>query len=113
MNWLQLQVYFEHAFPVGLQYGGGKVIRPGEALETAEEKASKEARTRQLLAAYKKKVGLNIDPKLKSECQKVQFILSLLITSVKHRRKFTILSLALEVYCIAFFLIDSALIHRY
>ncbi|KAK1360457.1 Methylenetetrahydrofolate--tRNA-(Uracil-5-)-methyltransferase TrmFO [Heracleum sosnowskyi] len=52
-------------------YGGGKVIRPGEALETAEDKASKEARTRQLLAAYKKKVGLNIDPKLKSECQKV------------------------------------------
>ncbi|WOH04417.1 hypothetical protein DCAR_0623826 [Daucus carota subsp. sativus] len=52
-------------------YGGEKVIRPGEALETAEEKASKEARTRQLLAAYKKKVGLNIDPKLKSECQKV------------------------------------------
>ncbi|KAL8098315.1 uncharacterized protein LOC141684009 isoform X2 [Apium graveolens] len=52
-------------------YGGGKVIRPGEALETAEDKAAKEARTRQLLAAYKKKVGLNIDPKLKSECQKV------------------------------------------
>lgn len=52
-------------------YGGGKVIRPGEALETAEDKAAKEARTKQLLAAYKKKVGLNIDPKLKSECQKV------------------------------------------
>lgn len=70
-NRIQLQVHFEHAFLVGLQYGGGKVIRPGEALETAEDKAAKEARTRQLLAAYKKKVGLNIDPKLKSECQKV------------------------------------------
>ncbi|KAA8537304.1 hypothetical protein F0562_027009 [Nyssa sinensis] len=51
-------------------YGGGKIIRPGEMLETAEDKADKEARTRQLLAAYKSKIGLNIDPKLKSECEK-------------------------------------------
>lgn len=47
------------------------MIRPGEVLETAEEKAAKEARTKQLLAAYKKKIGLNIDPKLKSECEEV------------------------------------------
>ncbi|KAI5388460.1 hypothetical protein KIW84_074231 [Lathyrus oleraceus] len=50
-------------------FGGGKVIRPGEVLETAEEKATKEERTKQMLAAYKKKYGLNIDPKLKAECQ--------------------------------------------
>ncbi|XP_054816036.1 uncharacterized protein LOC129315909 [Prosopis cineraria] len=50
-------------------YGGGRVIRPGDALETEEEKYAKEARTRQLLAAYKKKTGLNIDPKLKYECE--------------------------------------------
>ncbi|KAG2671772.1 hypothetical protein I3760_13G010800 [Carya illinoinensis] len=50
-------------------FGGGRVIRPGEVLETAEEKAAKEARTRELLAAYKSKTGLKIDPKLKSECQ--------------------------------------------
>ncbi|KAF3437462.1 hypothetical protein FNV43_RR20215 [Rhamnella rubrinervis] len=50
-------------------FGGGRVIRPGEVLETAEEKAAKEARTRQLLAAYKSKRGLNIDPELKSECE--------------------------------------------
>lgn len=49
-------------------FGGGRVIRPGEVLETADDKAAKEARTRQLLAAYKTKIGLNIDPKLKSEC---------------------------------------------
>ncbi|KAK6140394.1 hypothetical protein DH2020_025864 [Rehmannia glutinosa] len=51
-------------------YGGGRTIRPGEALETAEEKAAKEARTRQMVAAYKTRIGLNIDPKLKSECEK-------------------------------------------
>ena len=54
-----------------MQFGGGRNIRPGEVLETAEERAAKEARTRQLLAAYKKKVGLSIDAKLKSECEKV------------------------------------------
>ncbi|KAK6163026.1 hypothetical protein DH2020_002867 [Rehmannia glutinosa] len=52
------------------KYGGGRTIRPGEALETAEEKAAKEARTRQMVAAYKTRIGLNIDPKLKSECEK-------------------------------------------
>ncbi|XP_028782977.1 uncharacterized protein LOC114739090 [Neltuma alba] len=50
-------------------YGGGRVIRPGDALETEEEKSGKEERTRQLLAAYKKEIGLNIDPKIKSECE--------------------------------------------
>ncbi|KAK7257975.1 hypothetical protein RIF29_32331 [Crotalaria pallida] len=50
-------------------FGGGRVIRPGEVLETEEEKAIKEARTKQLIAAYKKEIGLNIDPKLKSECE--------------------------------------------
>ncbi|XP_076906691.1 uncharacterized protein LOC143562896 [Bidens hawaiensis] len=51
-------------------YGGGKNIRPGEALETAESKAAKQARTRQLIAAYNRQMGLNIDPKLKAECEK-------------------------------------------
>ncbi|XP_058079971.1 uncharacterized protein LOC131228156 isoform X2 [Magnolia sinica] len=51
-------------------FGGGRVIRPGEVLETAEDKAAKEARTKQLLAAYKNKMGLNIDAKTKRECEK-------------------------------------------
>ncbi|CAL5379982.1 unnamed protein product [Camellia sinensis] len=51
-------------------FGGGRVIRPGEVLETSENKSAKEERTRELLAAYKSKVGLSIDPKLKSECKK-------------------------------------------
>ncbi|XP_060217493.1 uncharacterized protein LOC132644864 isoform X1 [Lycium barbarum] len=50
-------------------FGGGRTIRPGEVLESAEEKAAKEARTRELLAAYKSRVGLTIDPKLKLECE--------------------------------------------
>ncbi|XP_027163200.1 uncharacterized protein LOC113763564 [Coffea eugenioides] len=50
-------------------YGGGKNIRPGEVLETAADRATKEARTKQLLAAYESKIGLSIHPKLKSECE--------------------------------------------
>ncbi|KAL4586295.1 hypothetical protein LXL04_010931 [Taraxacum kok-saghyz] len=51
-------------------YGGGKTIRPGDVLETAESKAVKEARTKKLIAAYNSQMGLNIDPKLKAECEK-------------------------------------------
>ncbi|KAL5827250.1 hypothetical protein ACOSQ4_019047 [Xanthoceras sorbifolium] len=51
-------------------FGGGKTIRPGDVIETAEDRAAKEERTRQLIAAYKKRVGLDVDPKLKSECEK-------------------------------------------
>ncbi|KAK4379776.1 hypothetical protein RND71_001638 [Anisodus tanguticus] len=50
-------------------FGGGRTIRPGEVLESAEEKAAKQARTRELLAAYKSRVGLTIDPNLKLECE--------------------------------------------
>ncbi|XP_021295738.1 uncharacterized protein LOC110425222 isoform X2 [Herrania umbratica] len=51
-------------------FGGGRTIRPGEGLETEEDKAAKNERTRQLLASYKMKIGLNVDPKLRSECEK-------------------------------------------
>ncbi|KAH9602437.1 hypothetical protein KSS87_003380 [Heliosperma pusillum] len=51
-------------------FGGGRTIRPGEALATAEDRSAKEAKSRQLLAAYKRKIGLNVDPKLKAECKK-------------------------------------------
>lgn len=42
-------------------------------LETAESKAAKDARTKKMIAAYKRQMGLNIDPKLKAECEKVCF----------------------------------------
>ncbi|EEF49596.1 uncharacterized protein LOC8270916 [Ricinus communis] len=51
-------------------FGGGRTIRPGDVLETAEERAAKDDRTKQLLAAYRKKMGLSIDPKIKFECEK-------------------------------------------
>ncbi|KAG5539152.1 hypothetical protein RHGRI_019642 [Rhododendron griersonianum] len=50
-------------------YGGGRTIRPGEVLETAEVQAAKDARTRELVAAYRRKRDSSIDPKLKSECE--------------------------------------------
>lgn len=53
------------------QYGGGKVIRPGDELETKEAKEAKEKRSRELIAAYRSKAGLDVDPKLIAECQKV------------------------------------------
>ncbi|CAM8969730.1 unnamed protein product [Rhodiola kirilowii] len=51
-------------------FGGGRTIRPGDVLETEEDKAAKDAKTKQLLADYKARVGMNIDPKLKLECEK-------------------------------------------
>ncbi|XP_010908205.1 uncharacterized protein [Elaeis guineensis] len=50
-------------------FGGGRVIRPGEVLETAEDKTAKEKCSRELIAAYKNKMGLTIDAKTKFECQ--------------------------------------------
>ncbi|XP_057977802.1 uncharacterized protein LOC131164546 isoform X2 [Malania oleifera] len=55
---------------ISKSFGGGKVIRPGEVLETTEDKSVKEARTRELITAYQSKIGLNIDPRLRSECEK-------------------------------------------
>lgn len=52
-------------------FGGGRVIQPGDSLETEEDRAAKDKRTRQLIAEYKKKMGLNIDAKLKAECEKI------------------------------------------
>ncbi|XP_072997436.1 uncharacterized protein [Typha latifolia] len=51
-------------------YGGGRNIQPGEVLETAEDKAEKEKRSKELVAAYKSKMGLTIDAKVKAECEK-------------------------------------------
>lgn len=55
-----------------VQFGGGRTIRPGEMLETVEDKAAKQKKSRELIAAYKKRTGLTIDAKTKAECQKVR-----------------------------------------
>ncbi|XP_020273653.1 uncharacterized protein LOC109848526 isoform X2 [Asparagus officinalis] len=51
-------------------FGGGRTIQPGEVLETVEDKTAKQKRTRELIAAYKRKMGLSIDAKTKAECEK-------------------------------------------
>lgn len=40
-------------------------------LEAAEDRAKKEKRTEEFIAAYKSKMGLTIDPKIKAACEKV------------------------------------------
>lgn len=61
---------FERPADISRTYGGGRTIKPGEQLETEEEKKAREARTKQLLAAYNKKIGLDVDPKIKADCLK-------------------------------------------
>ncbi|KAL9843476.1 putative tetratricopeptide-like helical domain superfamily [Arabidopsis thaliana] len=51
-------------------FGGGRTLRPGDSVETAEERIVREQKTKKLLIAYKESLGLNIDPKLKLECEK-------------------------------------------
>lgn len=58
-------------YACSFQYGGGKVIRPGDKLETKEDKEAREKRSRELVAAYRKKMGLDVDPKLIAECKQV------------------------------------------
>lgn len=53
------------------KFGGGRTLQPGDSVETAEERTAREERTKQLLTAYKESIGLNIDPKLKLECEEV------------------------------------------
>ncbi|KAK2976195.1 hypothetical protein RJ640_027486 [Escallonia rubra] len=60
---------FPRPVDISKAYGGGRTIQPGHVLETEKDKAAKEKRTRQLIAAYKSQIGLNIDPQLKAECQ--------------------------------------------
>ncbi|KAJ0262316.1 Cytochrome C oxidase subunit [Hirschfeldia incana] len=50
-------------------FGGGRTIQPGDTIETPEERTAREERTKQLLIAYKESIGLNIDPKIKLECE--------------------------------------------
>ncbi|KAL0911009.1 hypothetical protein M5K25_019109 [Dendrobium thyrsiflorum] len=51
-------------------FGGGRVIEAGGILETPEAKEAKEKRSRELISAYKKKMGLTVDVKTRAECEK-------------------------------------------
>ncbi|CAM6123255.1 unnamed protein product [Calypogeia fissa] len=60
---------FPRPADISKTYGGGRTIRPGENLETEEERQTREARTQKLLADYKKVMGLDVDPKMKAEAE--------------------------------------------
>lgn len=64
--WYDRDMYF-----FWFKFGGGRTLQPGDSIETAEERTAREERTKQLLTAYKESIGLNIDPKLKLECEEV------------------------------------------
>ncbi|KAL2628558.1 hypothetical protein R1flu_013244 [Riccia fluitans] len=60
---------FPRPADISKTYGGGRTIRPGDVLETEEERIAREAKTQKLLADYKKKMGLDVDPRVKSKCE--------------------------------------------
>ncbi|KAL3678976.1 hypothetical protein R1sor_021932 [Riccia sorocarpa] len=62
---------FPRPADISKTYGGGRTIRPGDILETEEERIAREAKTQKLLSDYKKKMGLDVDPRVKSECEKL------------------------------------------
>ncbi|BFI31890.1 hypothetical protein MPTK2_4g00590 [Marchantia polymorpha subsp. ruderalis] len=62
---------FPRPADISKAYGGGRTIRPGDTLETEEERIAREAKTQKLLADYKKKMGLDVDPRLKAECEMI------------------------------------------
>ena len=53
------------------QFGGGRTIRPGQALESEEEKQAREAKTRRLLDEYNRKMGFVVDPAVRAQCEEV------------------------------------------
>lgn len=51
-------------------YGGGRNIRLGGETQSAEEKAAKDKRTKELIAAYRNRQNMVINAKTKAECIK-------------------------------------------
>lgn len=56
------------------QYGGGRNIKPGQKLETEDEKVARETKTKKLLDDYKKMLGLDMTPKDRARCERVSFL---------------------------------------
>uniref|UniRef100_K3Z7J5 Uncharacterized protein n=1 Tax=Setaria italica TaxID=4555 RepID=K3Z7J5_SETIT len=52
-------------------YGGGRNIRLGGETQSAEEKAAKDKRTKELIAAYRNRQNMVVDAKTKAECIEV------------------------------------------
>ncbi|PWZ11914.1 hypothetical protein Zm00014a_014910 [Zea mays] len=53
-------------------YGGGRNIRLGGETQSAEEKAAKDKRTKELIAAYRNRQNMVINAKTKAECIKTE-----------------------------------------
>ena len=54
-----------------MQYGGGRNIKPGQKLETEEEKVARETKTKKLLDEYRKKLGLDMAAKDRARCERI------------------------------------------
>jgi tetratricopeptide (TPR) repeat protein len=49
---------FERPSDISAAYGGGRTLKPGQALETPEQRAARDAQYKEALAAYRIKAGL-------------------------------------------------------
>jgi tetratricopeptide (TPR) repeat protein len=50
-------------------YGGGRNLKPGQALESEEAKREREKRVSSALSNYRKSIGLEIDPEVEKEAE--------------------------------------------
>ncbi|CAL5221509.1 g3713 [Coccomyxa viridis] len=54
---------------ISKEFGGGRTLKPGEALETEEAKAARRKRVAEKLSSYKKEAGLLVDPVAEAAAQ--------------------------------------------
>ncbi len=52
-------------------YGGGRNLKPGQALETEDQAAERQKRVSEALTQYKKSMGLDIDPAVEEKATKL------------------------------------------
>ncbi|KAL6766908.1 CPLD68 [Auxenochlorella protothecoides x Auxenochlorella symbiontica] len=62
---------FPRPADISKTYGGGRTLRPGAALESAEAAAARTARIDAALAQYRRNVGLDVDPDAAAAAQKL------------------------------------------
>ncbi|KAL2898362.1 Hyaluronan synthase 2 [Bienertia sinuspersici] len=54
------------------KFGSAATSESATSSQEEKDKAAKEARSRELIAAYKRKMGVNMDPNIKAECEKAE-----------------------------------------
>lgn len=50
-------------------YGGGRTLRPGQALEPQEQAVEREERIKRSMQEYRKSLGLDVDPEVEAQAQ--------------------------------------------